>query len=116
MIKVYGYQKCSTVKKALKFLDDNNISYEYSDNVENKFTKEELEQLYNKSGLDIKKFFNTSGIKYRELGLKDKLLQMNNEQKLELLATDGMLVKRPIIVTDKGILTGFKEEKWLEIL
>ncbi len=116
MVKVYGYSKCSTVKKALKFLDDNNIKYDHIDNVANKLTKEEITNIYKNSGLEIKKFFNTSGMLYRELGLKDKLLNMNEEEKLELLSTDGMLVKRPIIITKKGTLTGFNESKVKEII
>ncbi len=116
MVKVYGYSKCSTVKKALKFLNDNNVKYQHIDNVANKLTKEEITKIYKDSGLDIKKFFNTSGMLYRELGLKDKLLNMNEEEKLELLSTDGMLVKRPIIITKKGTLTGFNENKVKEII
>ncbi len=116
MVKIYGYTKCSTVKKALKFLEENNVKYIHIDNVANKLNVKEVTKIYKDSGLDIKKFFNTSGILYREMGLKDKLLNMNEEEKLKLLATDGMLVKRPIIVTDKGILTGFNKEKVKEIL
>lgn len=114
--KVYGYTKCTTVKKGLKFLTDEGYEFEHIDNVEHKLTKEEIKQLHETSGLDIKKFFNTSGIKYRELGLKDKLVEMNTDEKYELLATDGMLVKRPILVTDKGVFPSFKAEKWLELM
>ncbi len=116
MVKVYGYSKCSTVKKALKFLDDNNVKYEHIDNVANKLNVKEITKIYKESELDIKKFFNTSGMLYRELGLKDKLLNMEEEEKLELLSTDGMLVKRPIIITQKGTLTGFNESKLKELI
>ncbi len=113
---VYGYTKCTTVKKGLKFLKDEGYDFEHIDNVENKLTKEEIQSLFERSEFDIKKFFNTSGMKYRELGLKDKLVDMTLDQKLELLATDGMLVKRPILVTDKGVFPSFKAEKWLELM
>lgn len=113
---VYGYTKCSTVKKSLKFLNEEGFEFEHIDNVEHKLSKEEIKQLHERSGLDIKKFFNTSGMKYRELGLKDKLADMTEDQKYDLLATDGMLVKRPILVTDKGVFPSFKADKWLEIM
>ncbi len=116
MVKVYGYTKCSTVKKALNFLEENSVEYKHIDNVANKLSVKEITKIYKDSGLDIKKFFNTSGILYREMGLKDKLLNMNEEEKLKLLSTDGMLVKRPIIITDKGTLTGFNKDKVQEIL
>lgn len=116
MVKVYGYTKCSTVKKALKFLEEKNVSYTHIDNVENKLNEKEIKNIYENSGLDIKKFFNTSGMLYRELGLKDKLVNMTEEEKIKLLSSNGMLVKRPIIITDKGILTGFQQEKWEEII
>ncbi len=115
-VTVYGYTKCSTVKKGLKFLEDSNIEYSHIDNVEQKLSKDEIKSLHQKSGLDIKKFFNTSGIKYRELELKDKLPTMSEDEKYDLLASDGMLVKRPILVTTKGVFPSFKEEKWLELL
>lgn len=113
---VYGYTKCSTVKKSIKFLEEEGYEFDHIDNVETKLSKDEIKNLHKTSGLDIKKFFNTSGIKYRELGLKDKLENMSDEEKYELLATDGMLVKRPILVTDKGVFPSFKAEKWLEIM
>lgn len=116
MVKVYGYTKCTTVKKGLKFLNDHNVVYTHIDNVENKLSVEELTHIYNLSNLDIKRMFNTSGIKYRELGLKDKLLNMTIDEKLELLATDGMLVKRPLLVTEEQVLVGFKAEAWESVL
>lgn len=110
------YERCSTCKKALKWLDDNNISYEVRPIKEQNPTKEELQEWYQKSGLPLKKFFNTSGSLYKELNLKDKLQTMNEDEQLTLLATDGMLVKRPLVVAQKGILTGFKEEAWADLL
>lgn len=101
------HAKCSTCQKAKKWLDDNNIEYTLRDIVLETPTEEELTKWINESGLDIKKFFNTSGMKYRELGLKDKLDNMSFEDKVKLLSSDGMLIKRPLIVGDKIIL-GFK--------
>ena len=109
------YPKCSTCKKAENWLKENEISYELRNIKENRPSKEELEAWHKKSGLELKKFFNTSGMLYREMQLKDKLPSMSDEEKLELLATDGMLVKRPVIVGDAGIRTGFKEKEWLEM-
>lgn len=113
---VYGYSKCSTVRKGLKFLEDNNIEFEHVDNVAEKLTSEQIKKLHEMSGLDIKKFFNTSGMKYRELGLKDKLADMELADKYELLASDGMLVKRPIFVNKEQVRVGFKSDKLEEIL
>lgn len=101
------YPKCSTCQKAKKWLDDNNIEYTLRDIVLETPTEEELSIWIKESGLDIKKFFNTSGMKYRELGLKDKLDNMGFEDKIKLLSSDGMLIKRPLIVGDK-IIPGFK--------
>lgn len=109
------YSKCTTCKKAEKFLKDNNISYEKRDIKEDNPSKEDLKKWLDLSGLDIKKFFNTSGVKYRELGLKDRLKDMTEDEKLDLLATDGMLVKRPIFVGANKVLLGFKEDSWKEI-
>ena len=107
------YPPCSTCQKAKKWLDANGISYEDRHIKENKPTYEELKTWYEKSGLPLKKFFNTSGLQYRALELKDKLATMSEEDQLQLLATDGMLVKRPVLVTDDGkVLTGFKEADW----
>lgn len=106
------YPKCSTCKKAKKWLDENKIEYVERNIVEETPTAEELTEWIERSGEDIKKWFNTSGLKYKELKLKDKLEEMSYKEKIELLASDGMLLKRPIIVSDNGIFIGFKEEKW----
>ena len=106
------YPPCTTCKKAKKWLDDNGISYEDRHIKENNPSYEELKAWYEKSGLPLKKFFNTSGIQYRALELKDKLPGMSEEEQLQLLATDGMLVKRPLVVTETAVLTGFKAEDW----
>ena len=110
------YPPCTTCKKAKKWLDDNDIAYEDRHIKDNNPSYEELKAWYDKSGLPLKKFFNTSGIQYRALELKDKLPAMTEEEQLRLLASDGMLVKRPIIVTDNGVLTGFKAEDWEKLL
>ena len=106
------YPPCTTCKKAKKWLDDNVVAYEARHIKENNPTYEELKAWYEKSGLPLKKFFNTSGIQYRALELKDKLPGMSEEEQLRLLASDGMLVKRPILVTETTVLTGFKAETW----
>lgn len=110
------YPKCSTCKKAQKWLDDNGIEYETRDIKENNPTYAELKEWHGKSNLPLKKFFNTSGLLYRSMNLKDKLVDMSEEEQLELLATDGMLVKRPIIITDNTVLVGFKEKEWENVL
>lgn len=110
------YPKCSTCQKAKKWLDANHISYIDRHIVENNPTYEELMQWYERSGLPLKKFFNTSGMLYKELQLKDKLPGMSEEEQLKLLASNGMLVKRPLIVKDEMVLTGFKEAEWSEKL
>ena len=106
------YPKCSTCKKAKKWLDDHNIKYEDRHIVEQNPTAEELAKWIEKSGYEIKKFFNTSGLKYKELNLKEKLPNMSDNKKIKLLASDGMLVKRPILISDKVVLLGFKEKEW----
>ena len=106
------YPPCSTCQKAKKWLDDHDISYTARHIKEDNPTYEELRQWYEESGLPLKKFFNTSGIQYRALELKDKLPTMTEEEQLRLLATDGMLVKRPLVVTETAVLTGFKAEDW----
>ena len=111
-----NYPKCSTCQKAKKWLQENKISFIERNIVEENPKKEELKKWINESKIDIKKFFNTSGLKYKELNLKEKLPNMTEEEKIKLLATDGMLVKRPILITDKVILIGFKESKWNEEL
>ena len=110
------YPKCSTCKKAEKWLQEHNIPYELRDIKLNRPGKEELSAWYQKSGLELKRFFNTSGNLYKEMHLKDRLPSMSEEEKLELLSTDGMLVKRPIFVSDEHVLVGFKEKEWQVLL
>lgn len=110
------YPKCSTCKEAKKWLDDNGIEYTDRHIVENNPTYEELNEWYNRSGLPLKRFFNTSGMLYKEMNLKERLLNMSEKEQLELLATNGMLVKRPLIVDGDKVLTGFKEAEWEEKL
>ena len=111
---VLVYRKCSTCIKALKWLEANHIEFEERPIVEQNPTYEELKEWYQKSGLPLKKFFNTSGVLYKEMKLKDKLPQMSEEEQLQLLATDGKLVKRPLVVGDDFVLTGCKESEWTE--
>lgn len=106
------YPKCSTCKKAKKWLEENDIEFVDRNIVTETPTVEELTEWINQSGQDIKKWFNTSGLKYKELNLKDKLASMTDKEKIELLASDGMLIKRPVFVSDKAILMGFKEDTW----
>ena len=113
---VLVYSKCSTCIKALKWLDANGVQYEERAIVENNPTYEELKEWYGKSGLPLKKFFNTSGVLYKEMQLKDKLPTMSEEEQLKLLATDGMLVKRPLVIGKDFVLVGFKENEWSEKL
>ena len=108
------YPPCSTCQKAKKWLDAHGFAYADRHIKEQKPTYEELTTWYKASGLPLKKFFNTSGLLYKSLGLKDKLPTMTEEEQLQLLATDGMLVKRPILVTDTAVLVGFKETQWHE--
>lgn len=108
------YPKCSTCKKAKKYLEEHGIEFEDRHIVEENPTKEELAEWIRISGKPVKKFFNTSGMKYRELGLKDKLPQMSEEKQIELLASDGMLVKRPLLIDGEMVLTGFKDAEWPE--
>ena len=110
------YAKCSTCQKARKWLDENGVSYEWRDIKGQNPTAEELQTWKEKSGLPMKKFFNTSGMLYREKNLKDKLKTMSEEEMLQLLATDGMLVKRPILVDGETVLLGFKEDRYKELL
>ena len=111
---VLVYRKCSTCLKALKWLDGNGVSYEERPIVEENPTYEELKEWYQKSGLPLKKFFNTSGVLYKEMKMKDKLPGMSEDEQLQLLATDGKLVKRPLVVGEDYVLTGFKEAEWNE--
>lgn len=110
------YPKCTTCKRAKKWLDEHQISYEERDIKENNPSLEELKEWYQRSGLPLKRFFNTSGILYKEIKLKDKLPEMSEDEQLALLASDGMLVKRPIVVTKESVLVGFKEAQWEEEL
>lgn len=114
MLLFVEYPKCTTCKKARKWLEDKGVEFEARHIVEQNPTEEELSVWYGKSKLPIKRFVNTSGLKYRELKLKDKLPQMSEEEIFELLATDGMLVKRPVLVGEDFVLTGFKEAEWEE--
>ena len=113
---VLVYRKCSTCLKALKWLEDNNITFEERPIKEENPTYEELKAWYQMSGLPLKKFFNTSGLLYKDMQLKDKLPTMSEDEQLQLLATDGMLVKRPLVVGDGFVLTGFREKEWEEKL
>ena len=106
------YPKCSTCQKARAWLDGRGVSYEARDIKEDRPTLEELREWTARSGLPLKRFFNTSGMLYRDLGLKDKLPGMSEEEQLALLASDGMLVKRPLLVTDRAVLPGFREKEW----
>ncbi|EDN78512.1 transcriptional regulator, Spx/MgsR family [Mediterraneibacter gnavus ATCC 29149] len=110
------YPKCTTCKRAKKWLDEHQISYEERDIKENNPSLEELKEWYQRSGLPLKRFFNTSGMLYKEMKLKDKLPEMSEDEQLALLASDGMLVKRPIVVTKESVLVGFKEAQWEEEL
>ena len=116
MVKVYCYSKCTTCKKALKWLDDNRIEYSLIDIKEDHPDEKKLRQFYKKSGLPLKRFFNTSGQLYREMELSKKLTDMSEDEMFQLLASDGMLVKRPMLVTKDTVLTGFKEAEWSEAL
>lgn len=106
------YPKCTTCKKAKKWLEEHKVSFTDRDIKLDNPTAEELKTWYTRSGMSLKKFFNTSGNLYKELGLKDKLPTMSEEEQLDLLATDGMLVKRPLIITEEFVLIGFKEQEW----
>lgn len=112
MIKFICYPKCSTCKKAQSYLDENSIEYEIRNIKTDNPSYDELKDWYEMSELPLKTFFNTSGILYRSMGLKDKLSSMSEEEQLKLLATDGMLVKRPIAVSENTVLVGFNADKW----
>lgn len=115
-MKVYCYERCTTCKKALKWLDDNKIKYELIDIKGSNPDKATLKEAYEKSGQPLKKFFNTSGQLYRGMELSKKLPDMSEDEQLNLLATDGMLVKRPLVVGDDFVLLGFKEAEWTDKL
>ena len=110
------YPKCTTCKRAKKWLDEHQISYEERDIKENNPSLEELKEWYQRSGLPLKRFFNTSGMLYKEMKLKDKLPEMSEDEQLQLLAQDGMLVKRPILVKGDTVLVGFRENEWEQAL
>lgn len=110
------YPKCSTCQKAKKWLDDNGVEYDDRHIKENNPTFDELKEWYEKSGLPLKRFFNTSGMLYKSMQLKDKLPEMSEDEQLQLLATDGMLVKRPLLIGNDFVLCGFREKEWQEIL
>lgn len=110
------YPKCSTCKKAKKWLDERHLNYTERHIVEENPSYDELKEWVSKSGLPLKKFFNTSGLLYKEMKLKDKLPTMSEDKQLQLLATNGMLVKRPLVIGDEAILVGFKENEWSEKL
>lgn len=110
------YPKCTTCKKAKAWLDDNGLKYRDRNIKEENPTYEELKEWFEKSNLPLKKFFNTSGLIYKSMNLKEKLPEMSEEEQLKLLATDGMLVKRPIIVTQNAVLVGFNEAEWQAVL
>jgi len=116
MVKVYCYERCTTCKKALKWLDGNDIKYQLIDIKKDNPDEETLRKLHAKSLLPLRKFFNTSGQLYREMQLSKKLTDMSEDEMFRLLASDGMLVKRPLLVTDKTVLTGFKEDEWSKVL
>lgn len=110
------YPKCSTCQKAKKWLDENKIEYTERHIVDDNHTYDELKKWYGRSGLPLKRFFNTSGMLYKEMKLKDKLPDMSEDEQLQLLATNGMLVKRPLVVAEGFVLTGFKEKEWTEMM
>ena len=113
-LKVLVYRKCSTCMKALKWLEVNQVVFDERPIKEENPSYEELKAWYEMSGLPLKKFFNTSGILYKQMNLKDKLKEMSEDEQLKFLATDGMLVKRPLVIGDDFVLTGFKEKEWEE--
>ena len=116
MVKIYCYSKCTTCKKALKWMDEKKIDYTLIDIKEDHPNEKTLRQLHKKSGLPLRRFFNTSGQLYREMELSKKLPDMSEDEMFKLLASDGMLVKRPLLITDNTVLTGFKEVDWSEAL
>ena len=112
MVKFICYPKCTTCQKARKWLEDNQIKYELRDIKFDNPTLDELTEWHKKSGLPLKKFFNTSGLLYKSLDLKNKLPAMNDDEMLKLLASDGMLVKRPLVIGEDFVFVGFKENEW----
>jgi len=116
MLKFICYPKCTTCQKAKKWLDDNNVKYELRNIKDSSPTLVELTEWYRQSGLPLKKFFNTSGLLYKSLGLKEKLPSMSEDEMLSLLSTDGMLVKRPLLVSEDFVIVGFREPEWSSAL
>ena len=116
MNKLYCYPRCTTCKKAVKWLEENGIDYEYKHIVEETPSKEDIKRYYKESGLPLKRFFNTSGNVYKELNLKEKLAEMSEDEQFELLASNGMVLKRPLLVGKDFVLVGFKEAEWAEKL
>ncbi len=116
MVQVYCYAKCTTCKKAIKWLDDKGVEYESIDIKGEHPDEEKLRKIYKKSDLPLRRFFNTSGMLYREMELSKKLPDMSEDEMFKILASDGMLVKRPLLVTDSKSVPGFKEELWSEEL
>ncbi|MGO5052513.1 arsenate reductase family protein [Lachnospiraceae bacterium LCP25S3_G4] len=116
MITLLEYPKCSTCQRAKKWLEENNVSFEDRNIVEANPNAQELKEWHQRSGLPLKRFFNTSGLKYKELKLKDRLSEMTEEEQYQILATDGMLVKRPLLIGDQFVIPGFKEGNWKEVL
>ena len=116
MNKLYCYPRCTTCKKAVKWLEENGIDYEYKHIVEETPSKEDIKKYYKESGLPLKRFFNTSGNVYKELNLKEKLAEMSEDEQFELLASNGMVLKRPLLVGKDFVLVGFKEAEWVEKL
>ena len=116
MIEFICYPKCTTCQKAKKWLDDNKIEYKLRDIKESNASIDDLSKRHKLSGLPLKKFFNTSGLLYKSMELKTKLPEMSEEEQLKLLATDGMLVKRPLVIGKDFVIVGFKESEWTEIL
>ena len=116
MNKLYCYPRCTTCKKAVKWLEENGIDYEYKHIVEETPSKEDIKKYYKESGLPLKRFFNTSGNVYKELNLKEKLAEMSEDEQFEILASNGMVLKRPLLVGKDFVLVGFKEAEWIEKL
>ncbi len=116
MMKLYGYSKWSTVRKAKAWLENNNLEFEYIDLIKNPPSKDDLKKMYEISGYEIKRFFNSNGAKYKELNMKERINTDDENTLLELLSNDGMLIKRPLLFNGKNILLGFKENEWVDIL
>ncbi len=116
MIKVYCYERCTTCKKALKWLEDNGVGHEVLDIRSQHPDADTIRDLWQKSGLPLKRFFNTSGMLYREMELSKKLPDMPEDEQIALLASDGMLVRRPLLIDGDRVLTGFREAEWKELL